>query len=278
MKFSNYSLFSTEQRTKGLEAALEHTKELGFDAIEWIDHVELENFKISDENAARDIKAELDKRDLSLTCYSLLLNLSAEDPKAHMDKAFRNIEYAAILGSPYFHHTVVPHYNYSELDKISPEEMILRVADRAEIVAKRCNEYGMVCLYEPQGIFFNGIKGLSLILNEMKSRGCKVGICGDTGNSMFVDTPPVEIFKAFKDDIKHVHVKDYAYSDIEVKKCYRTKGGKIIYETMLGAGVTGPDACLDAIKGYSGNISFEMFADDEEMKNNIKFVKDALNK
>ena len=278
MKFSNYSLFSTEQNTKGLEYALEHTAKLGFDAVEWIDRADMDNPKIADVKAANTVKKELDGRELSLTCYSLLLNLAAEDYEVQMERAFRNIEYAAILGAPYFHHTVVPHYNYSELAKTSREDMLRLVADRAETVAKRCNEYGIVCLYEPQGIFFNGVKGLSLLLGEMKSRGCKVGICGDTGNSMFVDTPPIEIFKTFIDDIKHVHVKDYAYSDKDLEKSYRTLRGKIIYETALGGGGCSPDACLELVRDYPGNISFEMLDSDEEMRNNIKFVKNILNK
>ena len=275
MKFANYSLFSTEQITKGLEYALDHTVDLGFDAVEWIDRADIAASKIENAAAARGAKSELDARDLTVNCYSLLLNLAAEDRDVQIERTFRHIEYASIIGAPYFHHTIIPHYDYSEINKMSLREAMERVADKAELVAKRCNEYGIVCLYEPQGIYFNGIEGLSAALAEMKRRGCNVGICGDTGNSMYVDTPPVEIFKAFKNDIKHVHVKDYVYGENPAAK-QLSRAGKSIEYAPLGQGDADVKGCLDAIAGYAGNISFEMSDDDENMKKNIKFVKDAL--
>lgn len=276
MKFTNYVLFSHELQQRGLGYALDHTSKLGFEAVEWLDSALDESSIIPDMDAARATKNELNARNLTVSCYSVLVDLLGENVDKMMDRVYRHIEYAAEFGSPYVHHTLIPAYKFKP-GIPTYEDALLRVADNAERIAKRCNEYGIICLYEPQGIYFNGVPGLKALLSEMKSRGCNVGLCGDTGNSVLVDTPPVEIFKNFAEDIKHIHVKDYKY----VPKCdgknYFTTSGKYVADAGLGEGISEVVKCFDCVKDYSGNISFEMRCDDAQMLKNIEYVKNILN-
>ena len=112
----------------------------------------------------------------------------------------------------------------------------------------------------------------------MKSRGCNVGICGDTGNSLFVDCDPVEIYKAFASDIKHIHVKDYYVTDTPVSGTKTTLCGKYITEAPFGKGVVDFGACFALVPGYNGDISYEFSGTDEDVAGAVAIVDKLLNK
>lgn len=272
MKYSNYSIFSSEHYRDGLDAAIKHTVDLGFDAIEHIENAMSDSCKLKNLQDAKDMKKKLDENGLSVSCYSAVANLYYEYAEKNVDTLFRHIEYAAILGSPFVHHTLVPGYDKKEMI-LSREEMLNEIADRAERVAKRCNEYGIVCLYEPQGLYFNAVDGVQVIIDEMRARGCEVGVCGDTGNSIYVDCMPTDIFSAFKNDIKHVHIKDYRYGLDEVGIA-TSFGGKIIANADFGNGNVGAFDSLDLVPDYDSVISFEFAAPDEEVKRVLKLLRE----
>ena len=272
MKFSNYTLFYRELRTLGLERALDRTVKLGFDSIE---HLEVPpDYYLGSLADAKRMRRELDARGLSVSCYSFLLDFLKDDIDAQIDRALRDIEYAHTIGSPFVHHTLVSGYDKSEM-KYSLDEACERIADRAEYVARRINDYGMACLYEPQGLYFNGVHGVRKILSEMKSRGLDVGVCGDTGNSVFVDCMPIDIYRAFADDIRHIHVKDYKYADRE-KGEYTSFEGKSITETLIGEGSSDVAGCFALIPDYDASISFECSCGAEELKPSFDYVKSLI--
>jgi sugar phosphate isomerase/epimerase len=276
MKYSNYSIFSTDMHRLGLEAAVEHTLKMGFNAIEHIENTASPEPKLKSLSDAVKMKEYLDEHNLSVSCYSLVLNLLADDASSQMDNALRHVEYARALGSPFVHHTLIP--GYDKTKKIfTLDEALEKIAEDAAKVAKFCNDNGMICLYEPQGLYFNGVDGVRAILDEMRSRGLKVGVCGDTGNSLFVDVDPVDIFRAFSDDILHVHVKDYCYGRGESGQ-HVSYNGKMIKETRFLDGDCHIKECLAQIPNYQGDVSFEFNLPDEEMINAVKSVKDFFGK
>ncbi len=272
MKYSNYSMFSTDCWQKGLDAAIKRTVDLGFDAVEHIENVTGENWKVTSVADAKEMRKKLDDNGLSVSCYSALAKLDGDNGEKNVDNLFRHIEFAAIVGSPFVHHTLVPGYDPKEMI-LSREEMLEGIASRAAAVAKRCNEYGIVCLYEPQGLYFNAVEGVRAIIDEMRARGCEVGVCGDTGNSLFVDVDPVDIFRAFSNDILHVHVKDYYYGRTEDASNYSYDGKKIL-PSPLGEGDCHIKECLSLIPDYTGDISFEFAASDEEVKRVMSLLKE----
>ena len=243
MKYTNYSLFSTEHRTLGLERALDRTLELGFDSVEHIENAVPTDayYKLKTLSDAKDMRRELDARGLTVGCYSLVLNLLYDNVDGQVERAYRDIEYAHTIGSPFFHHTVIHAYDKTAFS-YSLNEAFEMVAGNLERIAGRCNEYGITCLYEPQGLYFNGIVGMRKILSEMKARGLNVGVCGDTANSLYVDCMPIDIYNEFRDDIKHVHVKDYSYGRGD-KGNFSTDGKRIAYARM-GEGDCDIAGCL----------------------------------
>lgn len=270
MKRTNYNLFEKEMCERGYVYALDRTAQLGFDAIEFIDLVPNNVQRMTGPDMARDMRAEMDKRGLTISCYSLLVDLAAENVDEQLEKVCTHIECAAILGTPFMHHTIVPWLSLPE-GAPSYGEMFKRIIDNADKIARMCNERGIICLYEPQGMYFNGVDGLMPLLTEMKVRGRKVGICGDLGNSYFADTAPTEIFKSFKDDILHIHIKDYLYEKTG-NGDYTSRGGASISVAEIGEGSTDFEKCLSFVKGYDGAISYEFVGDDGSIMRAHAFV------
>lgn len=272
MKYANYSIFSTDFHELGLEAAVEHTLKMGFNAVEHIENAMVDNAKLQSPSDAVRMRKLLDANGLTVSCYSVVLNLLAEDAAVQKERMLRHVEYARELGSPFVHHTLAPGYD-REKKTMTLSEVIERIADDAADIAKYCNDNGMICLYEPQGLYFNGVDGVGAIIREMRSRGIKVGVCGDTGNSVFVDVDPADIFRAFSDDIVHVHVKDYYYGRTEDASNYSYDGKKIL-PSPLGEGDCHIKECLSLIPDYTGDISFEFAASDEEVKRVMSLLKE----
>ena len=274
MKFTNYNPFYEDQKRFGIEYAAERTVALGFDSVEFLMAPYTEH--IEDVSAARAI---LERYGLRVSCYSVYVQLFTSDQSEVERHMLRHVEEAAALGAKYIHHTLFPIYNQARIEN-SYDEVFSGIIALAERIAKECNRLGIVCLYEPQGAYFNGVDGLDRFLQEMRRRGCEVGICGDFGNSLFVDVDPREVIGRFARDIRHVHVKDYLVTDEEISERKRRSGvsGHYLYDAALGEGSVDFLHGFRALKqaGYDGAISFEIGGSDAELKSAIEFVKQTL--
>ena len=270
MKLSNYILFCYEYKEYGLEYALRHTKDLGFDAVEFLALSPGKSLVMSTDR--RELKALLRKYSLYVSCFSVCADLSAKDWDDVKPSVLEAIDLAHYLGSKRFHHTLVPALELSESSP-SYDDIFDTVVLRARELADYCNERGITCLYEPQGMYFNGVDGLGRFYNKIKSLCKDVGICGDVGNPLFADTPATDIYNAFIDDIKYVHIKDYVVSDTPFGEGeqLKSRGGKYIAECALGDGVTDFGYVFGKLleKGYDGELSFEFAAGDAELERRL---------
>ena len=274
MKFANYTKFYRDRQAHGIEYAAKHTAKLGFDSVEYFTCAPSTLLQ-----SAKEERAVLDHYGLDVVCYSVSVQLFCNDQKQAEEQMLREVEAAAILGSPCFHHTLYPKYLIDATPK-NYDEVFERITNVAERIARACNQNGMICLYEPQGAYFNGVTGLDQIVTEMARRGCNVGVCGDFGNSLFVDVDPCEIFEHFAIRIRHVHVKDYLVADTEdaTKKADFSASGKLIYDAELGSGSVDFARGFAALKqaNYQGNISFETEGSDEELQRALRFIKNTI--
>ena len=70
-------------------------------------------------------------------------------------------------------------------------------------------------------------------------------------------------FEAFKDDIKHVHMKDYLWKEgpeCPGKYWLPTRGGHWLRPVLTGDGVINLEACMKVLKsiGYDGPLALEL--------------------
>ena len=270
MKFANYTQFYTDRKQLGIEYAAAHAAALGFDAVEYFGKVPTGIYQ----NAAAE-RHILSEYGLEVACYSVYVQLLTDNASEVKRQMAQEIEAASLLESKYFHHTIFPHY--SLISDSSYEQVLFEVIELVEFIAKECNRKGIVCLYEPQGAYFNGRCGLGGLLSEIKIRGYDVGICGDMGNSFFVDVDPKDIFGQFANDIRHVHIKDYLVTTEKIaeKPPHMSLSGRFIYDAKLGEGSVDIGYCFDMLRAndYDGAISFEIEGDDEYLRDALATVK-----
>lgn len=278
MKVTSYNLFSRDALEHGKKYAIEHSYSLGFEGVEFFDNLFEDRIGNDTTCDLKTAKKMLKERNLTVACYSILIpDIASPDytEEEILKNVYRNVDYAAELESPFFHHTIVSKY-YPTGDEEPFDEVFDRTIERVDKVAKYCNEKGLICLYEPQGLYYNGLNGLGKLLREMLARGNKVGICGDMGNSLFADTNPSDIYKTFKDHIKHVHVKDYHTSYKPISDIYKSIGGRYLDDATPGEGIVDIEGCLNYIKGYDGTISLESpQPNDEAVLRDIAFVREV---
>ena len=260
MKFAMYNGFIENVRDVGIERAAEKALQLGFSSVEvFADLVSGNRNPIDDLTTAANVRKTLDQYGLTVSCYSVYADLW-RNPTGESELK-RHVRMAAVLGSPYIHHTLLPWLVPPETMPTS-EVVIQDVAEAAVRIADYAATMGITCIYEIQGYYVNGVKGFRLFWDKVKSQCDNVGICGDLGNALFVNEKPENFLAEFASDICHVHVKDY--------QCQRatTSPGRYwthaiddiwLRDSVVGNGVVDFRTCLSILKdsGYDGCFALE---------------------
>lgn len=257
LNLSMYSGFSEAIRLCGIEEAARRAADMGFSSVELLETAKNPSAGvIPNVECAHRAREILVRYGLSLSCYSLGArlwspNASAEQTALQEARLFHFAEVAAALGSPFFHHTLAPAYDdtpyQAVFDAVLP--FALRVVDHAESL-------GLTVLYEPQGRYFNGSEGFGRIYRAVKAERPRIGVCGDIGNTVFVDEDPAIFFGEYAGEIRHVHLKDYY---LHTENGDPTKHGFFVRAAVIGEGNVDIPACLSLLRaaGYTGAFAIE---------------------
>ena len=276
MILTNYILFQHDLVAHGIEYAAEHTLSLGMGAVEFLASCPGNIPAFKDLKEAERIAEVLRRYGLKVSCFSSGSSLYGAEGATVEEWYKRYAEIAGILGSPYLHHTL---YLPLVMPKDPPSyaAMFDAVIDSVERVAAHAKKFGVTCLYEPQGMYFNGVAGLKPLIAEMKKRATNVGVCGDVGNCLYVDDDPVRVFEAFAPEILHVHMKDYAVRTEKGEDCacHSSRGGRWLLPVEIGAGDIDLVSAMRALKSvdYNGAFALEVKGDDDFMRRSIEYLK-----
>lgn len=280
MQFTMYSGFSERLAQYGIEKVAKLATETGFSSVEFLEYLLGDReLIVPDTASASKIKKELDKHNLTTACYSAVANIWREQTtKQDFQKA---LEIAAELGAPYFHHTLLP-WVKPPTDAPSFEDGIKLAIEAAIKVADYAKPLGITCIYEDQGQYVNGVSGFGAFYWELKKNCSNVGICGDLGNILLADEKPEDFLAAFKYEIAHVHMKDYAYindCDTPGKNCWPDRSNRWLCVADVGTGIVDFKACMKVLKesGYNGSYSLELNVPDP-YKENMQLVMEYLRK
>ena len=150
----------------------------------------------------------------------------------------------AYWARPFLHHTLTIGYVPPEGHAVTVQDLLPALLERAGQVAAYANSIGLTVLYEPQGFYVNGLDGFPAFYDAMKARGYDVGVCGDTGNSLYVGCDPAAFFARYASDVRHVHLKDLHLEDEVLHRGNATASrrwdmiadGRFVTETRLGEG------------------------------------------
>ena len=175
---------------------------------------------------------------IELACYSVGADFMRYGIEGTERELLLHAERAARLGSPVFHHTSVMGLDRAGLTE-EPRAIIDRLLEPIARVARRVCELGMIPVYEPQGLVFNGCESFGYFMRKINTdmgiKGARV--CMDFGNTRFLDTAPVEFLKEYLPLTAHVHLKDYRIMSVEEAK--GADGEYKGYRSFNGAAIVG---------------------------------------
>ena len=261
MKFAMYTYFGGLVRDFGFEEALKKAKAIGFSGVEIIDFtISLDKTSDSPIKTAKKYREMAEREGMPIVCYSVGVSLYKAPEVTEALKL--HAEVAAALGSPFLHHTLC----LGSAGGAGYEDVLADVLPRAIEVADYAKKLGITCIYEDQGMYFNGVEGYGKFFNAIKQRCDDVGICCDFGNILFADCGAPEFIDAFHNDIKHVHFKDYLIlkeKDDREGRWHTTKQGDYLLGMPTGQGSVDFKKGFELLKraGYDGFVSAEQELD-----------------
>lgn len=242
---SNFKIgiFALPEPMTNLEG-VRYCHEAGFAAFEPFPQRDLAQ---PDPEAARRIREEADRLGVEIPCLSMLADLTGDGRFAEIERLKQYAEIAKILGAPLLHHTIYPPLRPEDVR--SADELAEEAASAAREVYDYAESIGIRCVYEDQGLAFNGVEGFGKFLDALNR---PAGVVLDLGNTAFVGEFPDAFCEKYLDRIVHVHVKDYHLNTAAAQ--YVLADGTTIAPAVLGKGNMRLAATLEKLKksGYSG--------------------------
>lgn len=240
------------------------TKELGFDAIEFVDFVDF--LPIPEEERpdyARKIKAEADRVGLEISCLTIgadFINGSEGDVEKEIERVKKFVDLGAILGVKRMRHDATVGYawnsgNYTAFDKLLP-----RLADACRTVTEYAEQFGIYTMIENHGFFAQDsdrVEKLHAAINHKNFR-----LLCDMGNFLCADENPAMAFSRVAPYVGYVHAKDFIvkpFNEDPGKGAFQTRSGNWLRGTIVGHGNVPVKQCLYMVKkaGYDDYISIE---------------------
>ncbi len=278
MEFTMYDQFTELVLSRGVEAAAAYARGHGFSSVEFLGTLTPPVQSVAE---ARRVRSVLEHHGLPVACYSVGTSLYRSPQEE--ERLLKHAEWAAELGSPFLHHTLL-----SSLVPLSEQpdfaSVLADVLPRAVRVARYAAQLGLTCLYEEQGLYFNGVHNFGAFYGAVRKEASNVGVCGDLGNILFADEAPEAFVRAFAPEIRHVHIKDYCVTPQALHAgSMRSWSGKYLTETPVGRGDAHVAACLSILRdaGYKGRTALEIgfrFPDEYEAvaKKNMEYLRDLF--
>lgn len=259
--FSRISFYSRPfPRVTSYKEMIDLAAEYGMTGLEGYCQYE---FETPDLEIAKEMRAYAESKGIKFCCFSIFLNLVGEDAKEQMERLKKYADFAAALGSPYLHHTVINEIYNPENVLSRREELFYKGIEAAREIYDYAEKLGVRCIVEDQGFIYNGVEGFGRFLKEVKR---DIGIVADFGNIRQVEEKVADLIRAFPEKIAHVHVKDVYVLPEQKGGGLPTINGNFMYGTFFREGDVGFDDAMQTLRniGYKGYYSLEFGAREDD--------------
>ena len=235
-------------------------KELGFDAIEFTDLQPPEG--VTEEEYARQIKAECDRVGLPVSNYTISADLLNNDPKAEVERLKKKVDIAAILGTKSMRHDAA--WGWKGENVRGPQglrNIVDRLADCCREVTEYAATKGIRTMVENHGIFLQDADRVERLINTVNHPN--FGWLCDMGNFMCADEDPTVSCGKAAPYVFYAHAKDFiSKSGNEPdpgEGFFQTRSGNYRRGTIIGHGAVPVKQCLRILRnnGYDGYLGVE---------------------
>lgn len=235
-------------------------KELGFDAIEFVDFV----FPKETDPAeyAKQVRAESDRIGLPISNFAVgadFLNGSGGDLEAEATQVKKKVDLAAILGCPVLRHDVTRGPEPRTWQGYN--NVVGRLAEGCRIVTEYAKEKGIKTMTENHGYFSQDSLRVESLINTVADEN--FGQLVDIGNFLCADDDPAQAVGRCAPYAFYVHAKDFIIKDGNSpdpgEGFFPSRSGNYLRGTIIGHGNVPILHCLRALRNinYDGYIAIE---------------------
>jgi sugar phosphate isomerase/epimerase len=238
---------------------MDKTKELGFDAIEFIEFEAPEGKTLAE--FAAELRAYAEKIGLAISSYTVGANFLQDDVAAEVERVKGEVDIAAVLGAPVMRHDVFYSYPASYTGIRTFDAVLPIIAPAIREVSEYAATKGIITMSENHGYIAQDADRLLRLFAAVNCPNYRY-LC-DIGNFICADENCAISVGKLKDFVAHVHAKDFFIrSGMEPdpgKGWFRTRAGNFVRGTIFGQGNIPTLQCLRIIKksGYDGFVSLE---------------------
>ncbi|WP_251205299.1 sugar phosphate isomerase/epimerase family protein [Acetatifactor aquisgranensis] len=250
-------------------------KEMGFDAIEFVDFV----FPKDEDSAeyAKKLRAEADRVGLAISNYAVgadFLSGSDGNLEAEVERLKGQVDIAAILGCPTMRHDVtggIQDRTYQGYDTV-----IERLAKGCRAVTEYAAGKGVKTMTENHGFFSQDSLRVEKLINTVANEN--FGQLVDMGNFLCADDNPAVAVGRCAPYAFYVHAKDFIVKSGQEpdpgQGFFQSRSGNFLRGTIVGHGDVPVVQCLRALKreNYDGYVAIEF----EGMEDCVKGVAIGL--
>ncbi len=186
-----------------------------------------------------------------------------------MSEIMKAVKFAAAIGIKDVVTTdTEPHSEWAR--SLTHDQMVFTIAEKLYTPVKMAADYGVRILLEPHGPITDSIKGLQDVMNLLNNPS-SLGVNLDTGNSWLGGADPVEMARAFKTKIHHIHWKDLGAEWVPKRGNQFGCGFSTI---ALGDGVIDLRGVCAALKGANIETStLEIVGTEDVLRRSVNFLK-----
>lgn len=234
-------------------------KEMGFDAIEFIDLDGAPDLELQKENAKK-IRQEADRVGIEINAYTIgacLYKDTQEEMDAEVERLKGQVEVAAILGAKVMRHDVC--YSLGKKGSSRSFDLMLpTIAANARKVTEYAETLGIKTCTENHGYIAQDSDRVERLFNAVNHDN--YGLLVDIGNFICADENPVLAVSRVAPYAIHVHAKDMLVRSEPTGSCTApTRGCNYFCGTVVGEGDIPVKKCLSILKkaGYDGYVTIE---------------------
>ena len=274
---SSYSFAQYMSETKAnYFEIIDLAKEMGFDAIEFID-LKLEVQPAESIAAlAGEIRAYCEKKGLPIAAYTVGADFLNRENEVERIKG--QVDIAAILGAPVMRHDAF----WSMPAGMCWRQAVETIAPLIREVTEYAAQKGIRTCTENHGLILQDAERVETLIGTVNHPN--YGWLVDMGNFLCADDNPLRAVPIAAPYAFHAHVKDFIFKsfadDDPGDGWIHTRNGNYIRGTVAGHGVVPIRKCLSILKeaGYQGVVSYEFEGHEQNLpalKNALKFIRKA---